>query len=273
MILPDIYSVELETLKHTNPLLCMPSIYAETDGHRVIPESDPSYKNKNLALNLTLVKIIEESDKKKNKETLKTVCDAVSDGVLLSSSKYIWRNKSLLSVCFYPEFGKPISIFASAIIIIRKPSFFNLSIFPDDYRRDYFSKVDKKRLWMKAVFQGHRERQENFDCMSNELVDYVRDCRSKTEVPKGVMDIIVSCLSEYHINKENAALIRQAKKEFNEEQLELDRFRPLPVVQLSQLHLNEEQQSQHILIKNRICKPTSTKQVAIVKKLQEMEME
>jgi len=79
---------------------------------------------------------------------------------------------------------------------------------------------------MEAIFQGHRVRQEKFDHSRNALINYVRDGKLGIDVPEDLMSLIVSCLPEYYINKENEKLIKQVEQTLNK-------------AQQSQLYLNE----------------------------------
>ncbi len=77
--------------------------------------------------------------------------------------------------------------------------------------------VGKKRLLIKAIFQGYRNQQEKSARTRKELIDCVRD-ELKIEISEDPMSLIVSYLPEYYTSKESRALIKEAEQKFNEEQ-------------------------------------------------------
>jgi len=206
----DYYVVKEKALKQTNPLLGMGSLYRTVEeydcqDYRFFRRNTSIRTDRGLALILTAVKFLGERDEAENEKTLQTIRDAVSDGIpVISNYAVSLRSGDLYNWLIEPS-QKATSIFEST-----KDCFGNRSI----VENDRFDSVNKERLWMKTVFQGHRERQKQFDCICDESIACVED-ELEIETPKSLMSLIFSFVPEYHINEESTTLIEQAKSEFD----------------------------------------------------------
>jgi len=256
---PSCYFVEINELKQTNPLLHMKNLHIiEEYNNRLVsvpttyknglPEvlnartkirnDDPLYTDRGLALGLTAFRVLKELDRVKNKETLKTICDAVSEGTPVTSKCVILSHRFKNSVSILPD-ENLISIFGSIEYLFGCPPLCTNS---DD------RKVDKKRLWMNAIFQGEDNRKERLAYIRGELTIDIHD-KFAIEVPEDVTSVILSFLPESNVDEERTRLIKQAEQKFHEElqsQLSLDKE------QHSQLDLDETSTYFKRIIKNTI---------------------
>ncbi len=229
---PNSYLVGVDELEQTNPLLDMNNLHITDDGPTPIHitykngtsevlnartrvrDDHPLYTDKGLALSLTALKVLKESDRIKNKKTLKTICDAVSEGTPVTS-KYTAhmpnRSDFESSVRISPS-QNPISIFKSIEDLFKYPS-----LYPFLFANSDGKKVDKKRLLMEAIFQGNRNRQERLAYIRDELTTDIRNTL-EIEVPKDLTPIIIEYLPESNVSQERTRLIEQAEQKFDEEQ-------------------------------------------------------
>jgi len=181
-----------------------------------IKNSHPIYEDGGLALSLTAAKFfadkfspgkdLEKWDEDESKQILKRIYDAVSEGTSVISNYAVETNDRLVFKIFSSQ--SPISIF-TVIENLAKRKKYSLDMFGN--------LVGKKRRLIKAIFQGHCNRQKELVCMGNRLIDYLRGGLG-IEVPRDLTFLIVSYLPEYYINKESRALIKEAEQKFNEEQ-------------------------------------------------------
>jgi len=213
---PDYYKINPFKLKGVNPLYftnfrtkCKLLLWEKENVSEVVPYDHPLYKDRGLALMLTALKVYESI---KNEKTLKTVRDAVCDGIPVMS--YFVSNAGRFASHFCVSHSEnPTSIFTSV-----EDLFENLLLGPSDNE-----KIHRKREWIEAVFQGHCERQEECDRKRDNLINYM--CSLGTEVPEVLASLIVSYLSEYHVDEKETALINQAKKQSDEAKQKFDRHK------------------------------------------------
>ena len=205
----DYLTREIE-LRKTNPLLKMSQLCIWHSGRHPrkgfkVRKNDPLYTNKGLALSLTAARSFLELGKEENEKTLKTICDAVGEGTPVTS-KYAVQ---IDGFGIFPS-QNFFSIFALGEDLAKKPK---------KYPWTRLNRLaDKKRLLIKAIFQGYRNQQKKFARIRKKLIDGVRD-ELKIEIPEDLMSLIVSYLPEYYTSKESRALIKEAEQKFNEEQL------------------------------------------------------
>jgi len=210
MALSDFREDMIDPAGLTNPFLGTNGFCTRTniqDSWQSTPDDDPLHTDEGLVLILTAVKILAEKDEKKNEKLLVKVCNAIRTGKPVTSKYATQSGEVLLFVSIFPS-KNPTSIFTSTEGLFEHPPRFTNT---DD------RKVDKKRLWMNAVFQGHRERQEEFDRMCKKSIDWVCNGKLKIEIPKVLMPLIFSCLPAYHVNRESTKLIEQVKQKIDEE--------------------------------------------------------
>jgi len=104
----------------------------------------------------------------------------------------------------------PVSTLVSAKKLFKCPPS-NIENYPD---RDW-----KKWLWMKAIFQGHHDRQKKFNRKKlNSKRNKLTAVIEKKLNSEDLASLIVSFLSEYNVDEEGAQLIKQAEKKFNRNQ-------------------------------------------------------
>jgi len=160
----------------------------------------PANNNKSLVLHSIIMQALQQSNN--NKEIVKKIYDAVSQGIPLSS------NHKIIS--------RP---FCSFFYIL--PNSDSVSVFEtiQDYlkRSDYSDKSGTYKKLMSAIFQGEAKRKEQSTDMYNKLTAYTRD-QLKIKVSKDIVNLILSHLQKYNVSEKRTALIEQAEQEFHEEQ-------------------------------------------------------
>jgi len=200
--LSDFYKVSLFDLKEQNPLLHQVDICC---GPSPVSSEHPLHEDRALALTLTAAKVLQVEDEEENEETLQTVCRAVCEGAPVTS-EWIVRGKDEISHVLILPSKEPTSIFTLVEDLVKNPPLFFTT---------YNGR--KKGLWMEAVFQGHRERQEKFANECNELRTIIND-QLKNKISEDLINLIVSYSSKYYTDAKETALIKQAQQKFDEEQ-------------------------------------------------------
>jgi len=197
------FVVNTSTLGRTNPLLRMHGVCTAAENgfpDQLIPDNHQLYKDRGLALILSVLRLLGESDEVKSEETLKTICAAVCEGTPVTS-KYVVKSKDgLCSVSIFPS--QITSIFTSVE---------NLFKYPPWLAYPTAIKVDRNRLWINAVFQGERKRIEFLDCIRGELKDKISEAPILTS-------IVLSYLPEYNVSAGRTVLIEEAKQKFDEKE-------------------------------------------------------
>jgi len=227
------WHVEKNKSEQTNPLLHMNNLHIPDGGSTLIHvtrdldtsevfdirfldsrtkirDDDPLYTDKGLALSLAVFKVLKESDRIKNEETLKTICDAVSEGtpvisknsVIVSSIRFEPSGTTI-----YPRQNHPISIFNSIEDWFKCPS-----LFPFHFANSDDKKVDKTRLLMEAIFKGEHNRKEQLAYIQDKLATDI-----KIEIPRDIISVLVKCLQS-NVGEERTRLIEEAEQKFKEEQ-------------------------------------------------------
>ena len=194
MVAPNGHIFELGDLKYVNPLLDMNrlTVMPLTGGHN-IPDDDQFFTQSDLALKLTTIKFFEESDRMKNKETLKTICDAVSNGVPVTSRHFIRPNIKKIAIMIDPCQNST-SVFMSI---------------EDWLKYEFFTDKGKKDGLKVAIFQGERRRKERLKYICGEL--------EENKIPKDLEHTFLSYLPEYDVSEERTELIERAEEKFHEE--------------------------------------------------------
>ena len=208
---PSCYSTEIDRLKQKNPLLHMNNFSIEIDNNadcRSTSKDDPIHKDKGLDLSLTAVRLVAELDEIKNKETLETIRKAVREEIPITS-KYAVQSVEHGSFVFISPRESSISIFT-----------FIENLFEHSPLHANNNPVDKKRLWMKAIFQGHRDRQETLAWIRDELKTHVHSTL-EIDIPKDIILFILLPYLQEDNEEERTELIKQAKTKFDREQQQL----------------------------------------------------
>ena len=189
------YFIQVSMLKKSNPLLQMNNFYtfANKGGCKHTPQNDPIYKDEGLALSLTAVRLLVESNETKNKETLETIYDAVSKGIPITSG-YNFKPKDNGAILSFDQEQNPISIFSLVNELFRFLSF------PD--------KINKKRLWIGAIYQGEQEREKMLTRICNESKTHINS-KLKINIPEDIMLLMFSFLLKGN-DKERTAIIKNA---------------------------------------------------------------
>ncbi len=205
-MMPGVYSLEERTLKTVNPLSDMNDLKIShslnPNGPR-ISDDDPFFANKGLALSLAAIKILEESDKAKNKKTLETIRNSISQGTSVSSNMFIikssWTNYRVIEIVTSKE---SYSVFTSIEYWITMKGFMD---------------KDKKNAIFTAIFQGERDRKKQATYLRNTLPTDIHN-KLAIKVPTDVLFIILSCLPGFNVDEDRTRCIEQAEKKFHEEQ-------------------------------------------------------
>lgn len=187
MMTPKYPLLKKKDLKTVNPLSDMSDLKISyyCDGPK-ISENDPLFADRGLPLSLAIIKFCEEPDTAKNKQTLKAIYDAVSQGTPVTSKHHIQQNLEKKLITIYPS---------QESIPIRK--------LVENWSKD---KLLKKILLKATISLGEREQQERLAC------------KLKSESRKNSMSEILSFLPESNVDEERIVLIEQAEQKFREEQ-------------------------------------------------------
>ena len=217
-MMPGMYCLEERTLKTGNPLLNMNDLKishsVDPNGPR-ISDDDPFFADTGLALSLAAIKILEESDKAKNKKTLETIRNSISQGTPVSSNMFIIKSSSTnYEVILFSTSTEFYSVFDPIEYWIKAPVSMSLKNW---LTRKGFMGKDKKNAIFRAIFQGERERKERLTYIRDELPTDIYD-KFAIEVPTDLLFIILSCLPGFNVDEERTRLIEQAEKKFHEEQ-------------------------------------------------------
>ena len=204
----DYYVVKEDGLEQINPLSCMKNLPMK--GYFYSPLSklkirrpEPFRCNKSdrgLALIFTAAKLLGEPNEVKEKEILKTVKKAASEGISVTS-KY---NVDVRNGCFFDfvitHTEEPTSIFRSIDNLLGDsfPLFIAGTSDPAALKKDR-----KKRQWMKAFFEGEGK----LACIPEILTVCARD-KLSIEIPEDLVTLIISYLSECCINEGRTILIK-----------------------------------------------------------------
>ena len=208
---PDYYSADIDRLRENNPLLHTNNFNTEIDNNadcRSTSKDNLIHKNKGLDLSLTAVRLLAELDKVENKETFETIYNAVREGTPITFKYSVKLVEHCFFVFIFPK-KSSISIFTFTENLFEHP----LPFANNDH-------VNKKRLWMEAIFRGQHKRQETLEWIRTKSRTHVRSTL-KIDIPE---DIILSILLP-HLQEDNEeerkVLIEQAKTKFNREQQQL----------------------------------------------------
>jgi len=192
MVAPNGYMLEPDSLKYVNPLLNMKklTVFPLTGGYNISDE-DPFFNRKEVALKLTIVKFFEKSAAA-DKETLETICDAVSRGIPITSKHLIQPNMT-----------------KSGIMISPCPNSTSVFVLIENWAKFVWFAGEKKDLLKEAIFQGERKRKER--------LKYIRGQLEENAIPKDLEPEFLSYLPEDNVSEERTELIKQAEQEFHKE--------------------------------------------------------
>ena len=187
--------IKVSDLKSVDPFSLMSSltIFCDTcdtcDTCDKIPDDNQLFIRQNLALELAIIKVFNESDRVTNKETLKTICNAVSQGTPITAYHSIRLSTAKKTIDIIPCRN-------SSSIFILIENWFENKWFPDR---------GKKNTLMAAIFQGEQKRKERLAYIHNRL---------ENSIPHNLILLICSYLPEDNVSEKRTTLIQQAKQKF-----------------------------------------------------------
>ena len=173
MMPPEYRLLKKEDLKTVNPLSNMSGLKISyfLNGPR-ISDDDPLFADQGLPLSLAIIKLCEKpEDEIENKQTLKSICDAISQGTPVTSKHRIQQNLE------------------KKLIIIR-PSQESISI--RKLIENWFKEKPRKRKLLEAyICLGKCKQQEK------------QKAEISTKVPPELIPIICSSLSNSNVDEES----------------------------------------------------------------------
>jgi len=196
--------IEVSDLQNMDPFLLVNSLTAFCDTHGLcdtcdkVPDDNQFFTQQNLALGLAIIKVCTESDKVKNKKTLKTICNAISEGIPITANHSIQLSTTKKTIDIIPCTN-------STSIFILIENWFESKWFPDK---------DKKNSLMAAIFQGEQKKKERLAYIHDESRTHIRN-KLKIDIPEDLILMFSSYLPENNVSKERTTLIQQAKQEFH----------------------------------------------------------
>ncbi len=204
----EIHMLQKSTLRDVDPLenmknLSITMVSSCLERYSNTPCSNTLLTDEGFPLSLGIIKYFEESNPVKNKETLKTINIAVSQGMPVESQYYPSNDpEGKNGDCFY--------IFHNQ----KSTSIFRLIgtwCAPD-------SSIDeaKKDTLMNTIFQGGYEQQERLDGIRNKWIADIGSVLG-IDVSEDLILLILSYDENYKDGEERIACIKQAEQEFLKE--------------------------------------------------------
>jgi len=194
------YSFKVHRLKELDPLSRMDRIPILLNNKFFISGKHPLRTSKGVALHLTTIKALKESNSIKNEKILKKISDAVSKGTSVISMHNIkLHNRKLIKIT-------PSRTPISALELIKS--------WPE---QEPLVGESKKNNLVNAILKGKLNRKKRLSCI---LTVCTHD-ELEIKVPQDIIDLILSLNPECNIDEEKQYLskliIKQAKQKFNDE--------------------------------------------------------